>query len=212
MGFWGQRIVLGVSLFGAFALNAPSLRVGLFADDFAHRRFILDHLQGHPGAAAWWNMFDSRVPVGPLDPDPSTLFGRLPWWSLPEFSFALLRPLSAASHFLDYLLWPNTPWLMHAHNLAVELEVDGGYLSEPTTLFVRRKHDRFSVDQRFEVGELQIAVRAVSPDGRPSRVEARSRHLTDGSLYYVYWTRANDGAANLTAQVNEEHGVIHPPP
>ncbi len=101
-----------------FAVHAPSLRIGWFGDDFAHRRFILDHLQGLPSSTAWWNMFDGRAPLSASAPDPSTLFGRLPWWAAPDFSFALLRPLSTASHFLDYLLWPESPAAMHAHNIA----------------------------------------------------------------------------------------------
>jgi hypothetical protein len=112
-----KRLVVGASLVAICAVNAPSLRIGLFGDDFAHRRFILDHLQSVPVATAWWNMFDGRVPLGAHDADPATLFGRLPWWRSPDFSFALLRPLSTATHFVDYLLWPETPWLMHLHNL-----------------------------------------------------------------------------------------------
>jgi hypothetical protein len=112
-----RRLIVGASLIAMCVVNLPSLRIGLFGDDYQHRRFILDHLHGAPVPTAWWNMFDGRVPIGPHAPDPSTLFGRLPWWSSPEFSFALLRPLSTATHFADYLLWPDSPVLMHVHNL-----------------------------------------------------------------------------------------------
>jgi hypothetical protein len=64
-------------------------------------------------------MFDSRVAAADGGADPSGLFGRLPWWAASDFSFALLRPLSTASHYLDYVLWPNTVWLMHLHNVAL---------------------------------------------------------------------------------------------
>jgi len=100
----------------ACALHAPSLNMGWFGDDYAHRRFILDHLRGAPSATVWWNMFDWRSPDRDAL-DPGSLFGRLPWWAGSDFSFALLRPLSTVSHYLDYLLWPNTPWAMHLHNL-----------------------------------------------------------------------------------------------
>lgn len=110
------RIVLVLLL--VLVINAPSLRLGWFGDDLAHRRFILDHLAGRGGSIAWWNMFDGRVADRELV-RPGSLFGRLPWWASPEFSFALLRPLSTASHFLDYVLWPSSPWAMHLHNLVL---------------------------------------------------------------------------------------------
>jgi hypothetical protein len=116
---WPERMLPAALLLGVCAVQAKTLGIGLFGDDFAHRRFILDHLHGLPAKLAWWNMFDGRVALGPWDPDPSTLFGRLPWWASPDFSFALLRPLSTASQFLDYLLWPEQPWAMHAHNIAL---------------------------------------------------------------------------------------------
>jgi hypothetical protein len=110
---------LALALSAACAVNAPSLKLGLFGDDFAHRRFILDHLRGQHAYGSFWNMFDSRVASGAGGADPSSLFGRLPWWASKDFSFALLRPLSTASHYLDYILWPEAAWAMHAHNVVL---------------------------------------------------------------------------------------------
>jgi hypothetical protein len=40
----------------------------------------------------------------------------MPWWTPPTAKFAFLRPLATASHYLDFLLWPSQPWLMHLQN------------------------------------------------------------------------------------------------
>jgi hypothetical protein len=109
-------LLLGLSLVAACAVNAGSLPLGWFGDDFAHRRFILDHLNGQNAQSPWWDMFVNRAdggsPVG-------TILGERPWWASPDLSFALLRPLSVASHYLDYILWPEVPWLMHLHNVVL---------------------------------------------------------------------------------------------
>ncbi|HKP62278.1 MAG TPA: hypothetical protein VJV78_36345 [Polyangiales bacterium] len=114
--FW---VILGVAVALMLALNAQSLSFGWFGDDYVHRRIILEQLHGGGGARPWWNLFDDRAAAKGGVEEPNTLFGRLPWWTSPSFSFALLRPLSAASQLLDYTLWPNSPWRMHAHNLAL---------------------------------------------------------------------------------------------
>ena len=44
--------------------------------------------------------------------------GFMPWWSHPEFRHANLRYLSVLTMQLDYLLWPNSPLMMHLHSLA----------------------------------------------------------------------------------------------
>jgi hypothetical protein len=111
-------LALGALLVVVGAIHVPTIRLGYFGDDYHHRRFILDQLAGRH-SAAWWNMFDTRVATDPSGPDPDTLLGRLPWFASPDFQFALLRPLSTASHFVDYLLWPEQPWAMHVHNVVL---------------------------------------------------------------------------------------------
>ncbi len=59
--------------------------------------------------------------------------GRLPWWAPENTKVSFLRPLSALTHWLDYLLWPDTPALMHAQSL-----VWFGILVFMVTLFYRR--------------------------------------------------------------------------
>lgn len=42
----------------------------------------------------------------------------LPWWMPENIKAALWRPLTALTHWIDYRLFPNQPWLMHAHSIA----------------------------------------------------------------------------------------------
>ncbi len=43
--------------------------------------------------------------------------GTLPWWASPDLRHANFRYLSVLSMQLDYLLWPDSPALMHLHSL-----------------------------------------------------------------------------------------------
>ena len=43
--------------------------------------------------------------------------GMLPWWTNPHIKIAFWRPLSALTHWLDFTIYPDAPWLMHVHNL-----------------------------------------------------------------------------------------------
>jgi hypothetical protein len=43
--------------------------------------------------------------------------GVLPWWTLASARVFFFRPLASLTHWLDYQLWPDSPFLMHAHNL-----------------------------------------------------------------------------------------------
>jgi len=113
----GER-VLCAAIVLACLLCAPSLSVGLVADDLSHRKYVLDHLRSEDAPGAWWNMFDVCGRTDPLDVSRRIFFGILPWWTSPDLVIAFLRPLSVASHYLDWLLWPGQPWLMHLHNIA----------------------------------------------------------------------------------------------
>ena len=45
-------------------------------------------------------------------------YGVLPWWFSDETRASLWRPFTALTHWLDYRLFPGSPTLMHAHNIA----------------------------------------------------------------------------------------------
>ena len=45
-------------------------------------------------------------------------YGILPWYFSTETKCSLWRPVTAFTHWLDYRLFPDSPALMHAHNIA----------------------------------------------------------------------------------------------
>jgi hypothetical protein len=100
----------------ALAVTMPSATAGLLQDDHVHAVFILQHLaQPHAG---WWDLFDACCRQGTPSVSERIALGVLPWWTHPHLSMALFRPLSVVTQYLDYLLWPNAPVLMHLHNMA----------------------------------------------------------------------------------------------
>jgi hypothetical protein len=105
--------VVAAAAMAAIVLCLPALAVGWLMDDYAHRVTMLRV----PG-----------VPVEPLsvfanftgDPDRNRQYmdqGILPWWTAPDYRLAFSRLLSAASMWIDYQLWPDSPLLMHVHSL-----------------------------------------------------------------------------------------------
>lgn len=100
----------------ALLLASPSLFTGLCADDFIHQL----SLHREPRIAGLsFRPFDLFAFA---DGDPSRTHrlidqGIYPWWTDPEVVLAFLRPLTSATHYVDYLLWPDQPVLMHLQNL-----------------------------------------------------------------------------------------------
>jgi hypothetical protein len=44
-------------------------------------------------------------------------YGVLPWWTHEDYKASNWRPLDSFTHWLDYRFYPNTPALIHLHNL-----------------------------------------------------------------------------------------------
>lgn len=100
----------------AIVLTLPSLKAGLFVDDY-HHKLLMD------GSDSPIGLLDSPIDMFRFfDGDPERIselmdYGFLPWWTYEEIKGAFWRPLASITHWLDYILWPDTPALMHLQSL-----------------------------------------------------------------------------------------------
>ena len=115
----GRRGPWALALCGAL-LAAPALSLGLGGvgvDDVVQRA----RLQGVPipGLGATRNVYLELFSFCPDETTRAAMrdVGFLPWWTHPAARWAFLRPLSAATHVLDYRLWPDRIALQHVHSL-----------------------------------------------------------------------------------------------
>lgn len=92
---------------------ASTLGMGLAMDDVLMRMRFLN-AQTAWGQAPWWDVYTFAREH--LNGDLRAA-GFHPWWSDPTVKMTFFRPLSAASHALDYALWPDRPWLQHLHSV-----------------------------------------------------------------------------------------------
>jgi hypothetical protein len=99
----------------ALVLLAFSLDTGLSADDYIHELIAT-------GSHAIRGFVRAPLDMYRFTDSPRTTLtlmheGVLEWWADPEAKLAFFRPLSSLTHYLDYVLWPTQPWLMHLHSL-----------------------------------------------------------------------------------------------
>ncbi|UCC96619.1 MAG: hypothetical protein JSW66_12325 [Phycisphaerales bacterium] len=119
-------------LFSAIAaiIMLPALNTGFIQDDLFHRIRLVQPSQ----------LPDRLYDTGMVPPDAGTLSAALrdmhsfsrtqqdtdnlmesgltPWWTPKNWRFANWRPLDSFTHWLDYRLFPDSPRLMHLHNIA----------------------------------------------------------------------------------------------
>jgi hypothetical protein len=100
----------------ALGLAAPALRVGLGADDLVHRARLTNAPPLEPTRNVYLELFDF-IPVSERLRAAMRETGMLPWWTHPDARGGFPRPLSAATHVLDYRLWRDNVTLQHAHSL-----------------------------------------------------------------------------------------------
>jgi len=108
----------------------PALKIGLVADDLPQRAIALRPSQLPPRMRDTGNPADSGSFStvlrdfffgGYRDPQNLALsknYGMLPWWTPDNMRLGLWRPVTAFTHWLDYQLYPDSPGLMHAQNIA----------------------------------------------------------------------------------------------
>jgi hypothetical protein len=94
---------------------APASNSGLLVDDFVHWSRFQEGFSVHqPGS--FWGLFSFMDGI-PAHITSSKASGDLIWWAAEDLRVNFWRPLSELSHWLDYRLWPDSPVLMHVHNL-----------------------------------------------------------------------------------------------
>lgn len=116
-----------------FALTAvlfmlPALKTGLIADDLMQWTVEMKPSQlpariQETGVSATTGAFATVMfDLFGLDRNPRTVplmkrYGTLPWWTPDDLKLNLCRPVAALSQWIDYRLFPDSPVLMHAHNI-----------------------------------------------------------------------------------------------
>ena len=112
----------------AVAFMLPALKLGLIADDLPQRAVELrpDQLPprmsetGNPRDCGKFSTvlfdlfgFNRNLQTVAVMKD----YGTLPWWTPDDLKCSLCRPVAALTHWMDYRLFPDSPALMHAHNI-----------------------------------------------------------------------------------------------
>ena len=113
----------------AAVIMFPALNAGLIQDDLFHRIRLVEPSQ-LPGQLSGTGMIppDAGELSAALrdmhsfsrtqhDTDNLMDSGLSPWWTTKNWRFANWRPLDSFTHWLDYRLFPNSPPLMHLHNI-----------------------------------------------------------------------------------------------
>src|SRR5208283_5038734 len=126
--FLAHHYLPAILAIGAILVMLPALKTGLFWDDLPQRAVELRPSQLPPRMHETGNPLDSgsfstvlRDLFFNRNPQDMTLeknYGMLPWWTPDNFRIGLWRPLTAFTHWFDYRLFPDSPVLMHAHNIA----------------------------------------------------------------------------------------------
>lgn len=100
----------------AILLTLPALNVGLIVDDYHHKSLM-------QGPDSQFRLLNSPIDMFRFfDGDPQRTaemmdYGFTPWWTYKGIKAAFWRPLTSITHWLDYLLWPDSPFLMHAQSI-----------------------------------------------------------------------------------------------
>jgi len=120
-------LVLSIS---AVLMMLPALKTGLVMDDLIQRTPQLKGSQISPELHKTGMLPENTGELStvlfemfgfPRDKERTAMgrnYGALPWWLPADTKLALWRPFTAFTHWLDYRLFPDSPALMHAHNIA----------------------------------------------------------------------------------------------
>ena len=97
-------------------LAAPALSLGLSPlDDPMHKAHFATRLAGGAGGH-WLDMF-AWAQGDPALTLKLRYLGFVSWWTAPDVKLHFFRPLTALTHYADYVIWPNAFWAMHLQSL-----------------------------------------------------------------------------------------------
>jgi len=129
--FLAHRYLPAALAMGAILVMLPALKTGLVLDDLPERAVELRpsqlpprmHETGNPldsgsFSTVLCDLFDAGFVRDPRCMALAKNYGTLPWWTPDDLRVGLWRPVTAFTHWLDYRLFPDSPMLMHAHNIA----------------------------------------------------------------------------------------------
>ena len=94
------------------ALVSPSLFIGLHLDDYIHRDCGLELPGSREICRSYLSLF-TIIPGVPRLTHQLMEDGFAPWWTNENLRVAFMRPVTSFTHRLDYLLFPDSPVLMH---------------------------------------------------------------------------------------------------
>lgn len=113
--FLNSRWCVPVAALIGMLLVAPMINMGLMGDDYLHWSLLTG--QAHnPQPGSIYGLFtfangDPHANQAMMDS------GKLIWSASETLRISFWRPLAEFSQRLDYILWPDSPALMHVHNL-----------------------------------------------------------------------------------------------
>jgi hypothetical protein len=115
--FESPRLPLYAAILAA-ALTSPSLFSGLATEDWIQRDLIA---RGEYPLPERVNLFGrshewTAVEIEKRDVD-YQLYGWFPWLADQHFDASFWRPIASLTHHLDYRVWPEQAWLMHAESI-----------------------------------------------------------------------------------------------
>jgi hypothetical protein len=115
-GFAASPYAIAAAATLGMLLSLPSLHVGFMIDDYIHWDILTGHFHNaHAGSPFGLFSFANGDPARTHELMEKGIF---PWWTTDRLRVAFWRPLSEWTHWLDYRLWPDSPGLMHAQNIA----------------------------------------------------------------------------------------------
>jgi hypothetical protein len=126
-GWWWAAFVVVV----AVGLYWPALEVGFLADD-VYQIALIDGVAGERGALGLYSLY----PEDAAGTAAHVRRGSLPWWTVEEFRFVQVRPLSSLLLWVDHAVWPKDGVVHHLHSLgwlAAALLAAYGVLRRATT-------------------------------------------------------------------------------